>query len=65
MNGDKEPTPINAGVIFGVIRSFLGDFDIKVDRPTRTVRIQAKGTAYCYTYEQLVDELEKMINGTD
>jgi len=57
-----EPSPINLGVIKGVIKSFVGDFAVKVDRQARSVMIQAKGREYIYTYDQLVDELEKLIN---
>jgi hypothetical protein len=64
MAKQPEPSPINTGLMVGVIRSFLGDFSVKVDRQARLVTIQAKGQEYIYTYEQLVDELEKMINGS-
>ena len=47
--------------MIGVIRSFLGDFSVKVDRQARTVTIQVKGQEYIYTYDQLVDELEKIM----
>lgn len=64
MAKEPKPTPFNAGLIFGVIKSFLGDFEIRVDRQARIVKIQAKGQTYLYTYDQLVDELENIINGT-
>lgn len=63
MAKQPDPSPINTGLIIGVIRSFLGDFSVKVDRQAKLVMIQAKGQEYKYTYDQLVDELEKMING--
>jgi len=47
--------------MIGVIRSFIGDFAVKVDRQARTVTIQAKGQEYQYTYDQLIDELEKLM----
>lgn len=59
-----DPSPVNTGLIIGVIRSFLGDFAIKVDRQARSVTIQVKGRDYKYTYDQLIDELEKLINGS-
>ena len=49
--------------MIGVIRSFLGDFSVKVDRQARTVTIQAKGQEYKYTYDQFIYELEKIFNG--
>ena len=56
-----DPSPINTGLMIGVIRSFIGDFAVKVDRQARTVTIQAKGQEYQYTYDQLIDELEKLM----
>ena len=57
-----EPTPFFTSLMLGVIRSFIGDFSVKVDRQARTVTIRARGQEYKYTYDQLVDELEKMFN---
>lgn len=57
-----EPSPINLGLIKGVIKSFIGDFALNIDRQARLVKFKAKGREYIYTYEQLVDELEKMFS---
>lgn len=65
MDKTPEPTPFNTSIIIlmiGVIKSFVGDLSVKVDRQARLVTIQAKGQEYKYTYDQLVDELEKMFN---
>lgn len=61
MAKQPDPSPINTGLMIGVIRSFIGDFAVKVDRQARTVTIQAKGQEYQYTYDQLIDELEKLM----
>ena len=63
MAKQPDPLPINTGLMIGVIKSFIGDFSVKVDRQAKLVTIQAKGQEYQYTYDQLVDELENMING--
>lgn len=62
MAKQPEPAPFNTRLALGVIKSFIGDFDVKVDRQARLVNIQARGQFYTYTYEQLIDELEKMFN---
>ena len=64
MAKQPKPSPVNTGLMIGVIRSFLGDFTVKVDRQAKIVTIQVKGQEYQYTYDQLVDELEKLINGS-
>lgn len=61
MGKPPDPSPINTSLMIGVIRSFLGDFSVKVDRQAKLVTIQAKGREYEYTYDQLVDELEKLL----
>lgn len=63
MAKEPDPTPINTSLMIGVIKSFIGDFSVKVDRQAKLVTIQAKGQEYKYTYDQLVNELENMING--
>lgn len=60
--GKPEPAPFNTRLALGVIKSFIGDLDVKVDRQARLVTIQARGQSYIYTYDQLVDELENMFN---
>lgn len=62
MAKQPDPTPFNTGLILGVIKSFLGDFSGKVDRQARTVTIRVKGHDYKYTFDQLVDELEKLLD---
>jgi len=66
MKGGKkripDPTLINAPLIKGVVKSFIGSVSFKVDREARRVSIQVKGREYVLTYDQLVDELEAMLN---
>ena len=57
-----DSSPINTGLVIGVIKSFLGDFSIEVDRVDQVVTFQVKSQRYKYTYDQLIDELEKMFN---
>ena len=57
-----KPLPFNMGLMLGVIRSFIGDFSVKVDRQAKLITFQASGQEYTYTYDQLVDELEKILN---
>jgi hypothetical protein len=63
MAKQSDPSPINTGLMIGVIKSFIGDFSVEVNRIAELVTIKARGQEYIYTYEQLVDELEKMLNG--
>lgn len=58
----NQPAPFNIRLIKGVIESFIGKFEIRNDRQARLVTIWAKGQEYKYTYDQLIDELEKLIN---
>lgn len=57
-----KPPPFHTRLSLEVIRSFFGDLNVKVDRRARLVTIRARGKKYFYTYDQIVDELEKMFN---
>ena len=47
--------------MLGAVRSLVGDFTVEIDRKAMLVIFKAKGKEYKYTYDQLVDELEKML----
>lgn len=57
----KQPL-FEFGLVRSVLKALLGDFAVNIDRQARTVTIQTKGQEYKYTYDQLVDELEKILN---
>ncbi len=57
----KQPL-FEFGLGKALLRAFLGDFEVKVNRQAKLVTILARGQEYTYTFDQLVDELEKMLN---
>lgn len=57
-----KPVPFDNSLYIRVIKSFVGDFTVKVDRQKKLVTFKTKERDYVYTYDQLIDEAERMFN---
>jgi len=57
-----KPNPFNLELINSVIRSFLGDFEFKVDRNNKRVSVKGRGLEVQYSYDEFVEEIDDFFN---
>ncbi len=57
-----KPNAFNLQLLKGVVRSFLGDFEFKVDREKQTVTVSQKGITEKYSYAEVVELIDDTFN---